>query len=282
MATGSRRSFGTRWPAWARALGAPLLVMSVGFHALLLFVPLPSRPVSEVEEDAEVEEEDVVDLLSISSLAEAEPVPAEAAPPAAETPPAAAPAVAPPAAPQAPAQPVVPEQYPETLPPEAPLEAAPLADDSVAEPNPPAAGFDPNRQAQLVSSAVGALGREPGSSNFDLTAQFPGDIWDLYVSQWPQTKQQCFFSAIGRNDYALQTPAADLRYLSRNVQLVERQDIPRTFSGQIVQALGQVYCGADLFEVQDGGNPILWVSLVPVSPGGSTTLVIFWQADPRR
>lgn len=259
-------------------------MLSMGFHALLLLTPIPSPSESEMEEKAtpEEEEEAVVDLLSISSLADAEPAPpAEEAPPAApETPP-------PPAAPPAPTQPVVPERYPETPPPETPPETIPEPPPAAEPPDlatadePPLAGFDPNRQAQLVSSAVGALGREPGKSNFDLTDQFPGDIWDLYVSQWSASTRRCFFDAIDRGSYALRPPAADLRYLSRNIQLVEQQDIPRTFAGQTVQPLGQAYCGSKLFEVQDGGSPILWVSLVPVSPGGSTTLVIFWQADPR-
>ncbi|WP_051158473.1 hypothetical protein [Nodosilinea nodulosa] len=280
MATGkSHRPFGVRWSPWIKTLAAPLLALSMGFHALLLITPLPSRPAAEAEADAApAEDEEVVDLLSISSLADAEP-----APPADETPAAEAPAGAPPpAAPQAPTQPVVPEQYPEA-PPEALPETPPAVDPLAADPSEPApvAGFDPNRQAQLVASAIGGLGREPGKSNFDLTDQFPGDIWDLYVVQWSATTQQCFFSAIDRGSYTLRPPAADLRYLSRNIQLVEQQDIPRTFAGQTVQPLGQAYCGNSLFEVQDGGSTILWVSLVPVSPGGSTTLVIFWQADPR-
>ncbi|MBE9141483.1 hypothetical protein IQ254_30570 [Nodosilinea sp. LEGE 07088] len=262
---------------WLRGLLAPLLGLSVLLHGLLLFAPVPSRPEPVVEEEAEVAEteETVVDLLSISSLADAEP-----APPPAETAAAATPPAPTPTAPQAPTQPVVPETYPDNPPsePSAATESSP-ADDPL-EPD-PGAGFDPNRQAQLVSSAVGALGREPGKSNFDLTDQFPGDIWDLYVSQWQTSTRQCFFGSIDRSAYTLRPPAADLRYLSRNIQLVEQQDIPRTFAEQTVQPLGQAYCGFNLFEVQDGGNPILWISLVPVSPGGSTTLVIFWQADPR-
>jgi hypothetical protein len=264
---------------WLKVLLAPLLGLSVLLHGLLLLSPVPSRPEPEVEaEEGVAEAEDtVVDLLSISSLADAEP-----APPPAETPAAATPVPPTPAAPQAPTQPVVPETDPDNPPPEPIAAVEPLPDpvDDPVDPD-PLAGFDPNRQAQLVSSAIGALGREPGKSNFDLTDQFPGDIWDLYVSNWQASTRQCFFGSIDRSAYALRPPAADLRYLSRNIQLVEQQDIPRTFAGQTVQPQGQAYCGNSLFEVQDGGSPILWVSLVPVSPGGSTTLVIFWQADPR-
>jgi hypothetical protein len=249
-----------------------------------------SNPAEESPETDPAAEETAVDLLSISTLATATPVPvtppttvAPAAPPApvaaAPQAPAPYPVEAPPV-PQADTEVVEPvaEPPPESTdspPPEEPIQGNRDADSA------PTPGFDPNRQAQLVGSAAGVLGRAPGSSNFDLTDQFPGDIWDLYISRWGAAKQQCFFSAIERDSYSLRAPAADLRYLSRNVQLVEQQDIPRTFTGQVVQPLGAAYCEADLFEVQDNGVPILWVSLVPVSPGGSTTLVVFWQTDPR-
>jgi hypothetical protein len=274
---------------WLKQVIAPLLGISLGLHGVLLLAPLPApAPEEETLEEVPTEEE-AVDLLSISSLATAIPAP-EATTPAATAPPAAAPPpVASPPAPQAPAP------YPENLPPPEllPEEDLITQGEPMQEPSPdpvipagtgnppPGSGFDPNRQAQLVGSALGVLGRAPGSSNFDLTDQFPGDIWDLYISRWAEAQQQCFFNTIDRDGYALRAPAADLRYLSRNIQLVEQQDIPRTFAGQSVQPLATTYCEAGLFEVQDNGSPILWVSLVPVSPGGSTTLVIFWQADPR-
>lgn len=277
--------------AWVKQVIAPLAGLSLGLHGLLLLAPMPaSNPAEESPETDPAAEETAVDLLSISTLATATPVPV--------TPPATVAPAAPPApvaaAPQAPAPYPVdapPPEMPTAQEPQAEAtEDVPLASTDAPPPEEPAPttpgsaptpGFDPNRQAQLVGSAAGVLGRAPGSSNFDLTDQFPGDIWDLYISRWGAAKQQCFFSAIERDSYSLRAPAADLRYLSRNVQLVEQQDIPRTFTGQVVQPLGATYCEADLFEVQDNGVPILWVSLVPVSPGGSTTLVVFWQTDPR-
>ena len=277
---------GLRRP-WLKQVIAPLAGLSLGLHGLLLLAPLPNP--NAAEETPEVDPaaaETAVDLLSISTLATATPVPvtppttpAPAAPPPPAPPP--HPAEVPPvplaATEEAQAEPVA--ESTDSPTPEEPVEEA-IQDDSGAD-SAPTPGFDPNRQAQLVGSAAGVLGRAPGSSNFDLTDEFPGDIWDLYISRWGAAKQQCFFSAIDRESYTLRTPAADLRYLSRNVQLVEQQDIPRTFAGQVVQPLETGYCEANLFEVQDQGTPILWVSLVPVSPGGSTTLVVFWQADPR-
>ena len=290
MMTSIKLPWGQRWP-WNHSVVAPLLVVSLGMHGLLLFTPFPPPATVEDEEDTAVaEEEAVVDLLSISRLATNSPV--------VESPPAdpvAAPPVAPPSAA---ALPPAPPPYAEQLPPEAlPTEETPSPEATAmgettpeassltgSDPlmsKPLASGFDPNRQSQLVGSAVGVLGRAPGSSNFDLTDEFPGDIWDLYVSRWPEARKQCFFSSIDQGSYTLRPPGADLRYLSRNIQLVEQQDIPRTFTGQVVQPLGPVYCETNLFEIQDQGIPILWVSLVPVSPGGSTTLVLFWSADPR-
>lgn len=286
MMTSIKLPWGQHWP-WNHSVMAPLLVVSLGMHGLLLFTPFPPPATVEAEEDTAVaEEEAVVDLLSISRLATNSPVVA--------SPPAAPPVAPPPAA----ALPPAPRPYAEQLPPEAlPAEETPspeatamgeattetssLAEPDPLVPEPPTSSFDPQRQSQLVGSAVGVLGRAPGSSNFDLTDEFPGDIWDLYVSRWPEARQQCFFSSIDQGSYALRPPGVDLRYLSRNIQLVEQQDIPRTFDGQTVQPLGAAYCEANLFEIQDQGIPILWVSLVPVSPGGSTTLVLFWSADPR-
>lgn len=263
---------------------APLFVLSVGLHLLLLIVPLPSRPEATVEPEATTSggEDEVVDLLSISSLASPEPEIPAAPPPAA----APEPEPVPPSDPQAPTQPAVPEIYPEQPPapepqPEMQPEAVSQDEPGPMEPESEPLGFDPDRQAQLVNDVAGSLGREPGKSNFDLTDQFPGDIWDLYVSQWNQARLQCFFSTIDRSSYTLAPGAADLRYLSRNIREIERTDIPRTFPGQTINPLGTAYCSELFFEILDGDRPILWLSLVPVSPGGSTALVIIWQQDPR-
>jgi hypothetical protein len=101
------------------------------------------------------------------------------------------------------------------------------------------------------------------------------------VSQWNPARHQCFFSSIDRSSYTLAPGAGDLRYLSRNIREIERTDIPRTFPGQTINPMGPAYCNEPFFEILEGGTPILWLSLVSVSPGGSTALVIIWQQDPR-
>ena len=84
-------------PQWGQRLTglkpliAPLLGLSLGLHGLLLLAPLPdSTPEPEVEE-VTPEEEEFVDLLSISRLAtpppEADPPPAAVAPSSSPPPP---------------------------------------------------------------------------------------------------------------------------------------------------------------------------------------------------
>jgi hypothetical protein len=270
-----------------RLLLAPLLVLSIGLHALLLVAPLPSSPEPDAEsEEPEVteEEDEVVDLLSISSLAT----------PEAELPPEPIPAEVPqepapqPAAPPAPTQPVVPETFPEELPPEPPPGDPPpeefAQDESLQVEPEPQVGFDPNRQAQLANNAVSGIGRAPGESVFDLTDQFTAANLDIPDNRplWPPEKRACFFSSIDANGFRPAAGAMDIRFLARNIELVRDHDIPRTFSQQTVAPLGPTYCNEELFEVIDAdGTPILWFSLVPVSPGGSTTLFVMWQQDPR-
>jgi hypothetical protein len=276
-------------PNLLRTLLAPLFVLSVGLHMVLLVVPLPSRPeTSEAADETEIveEEETVVDLLSISSLATAEPELPVEPPPAEAPPPEAAPK---PVASQAPTQPVVPETFPADPPPEPPPEEPPPDDFSQEEflepePEPPALGFDPNRQAELAGNVVNSIGRAPGESDFDLTDQFTGANLDLPDNRplWPAEKRQCFFNSVNANGFTPASGALDIRFLSRNVDLIRQNDIPRTFAQQTVNPLGPVYCNEALFEVLDvNGTPILWVSLVPVSPGGSSALVVIWQQDPR-
>lgn len=269
---------------FSRAFLAPLLIISVALHVGLLFFPLPSvtQDLPEEEETPDSAEAEVVDLLSISSLA-TEPVP--------ETPPEAPPpeAAAPAPQPQAPTQPVVPENYEqlpepspeETLPPDSPPEDFNNEDSGTAGNDMSGSGFDVTRQQNLVSNVAGAIGRAPGTSNFDITPNFPSLVPPQYLSAWSQGEVQCYFTSLTGSSFTLVPAAADLRYLSRNIENIENEDLPRTFAGQTLQKIDGGFCGSTFYQVSENGSPILWVSLVSVSPGGSTALVIFWQQDPR-
>ncbi|PZO33705.1 MAG: hypothetical protein DCF17_21595, partial [Shackletoniella antarctica] len=70
----SDRSLGANWPGWVKTLAAPLFVISLLTHGLLLVTPVPSSSAPELEEEVSAEEE-FVDLLSISSLSTPEPEP---------------------------------------------------------------------------------------------------------------------------------------------------------------------------------------------------------------
>ena len=265
----------------SRAFLAPLFIISAALHVGLLFFPLPSvtQDLPEEEETPDPEAEAVVDLLSISSLA-TEPVPET--PP--ETPPPEAASPAP--QPQTPTQPVVPDSY-EQLPESSSEETPPPdqefnnEDSGAGGDDTSGSGFDVTRQQNLVSGAAGTIGRAPGTSNFDITPDFPSLVPPQYLSAWSQGEVQCYFDSLTGSSFTLVPAAADLRYLSRNIENIENEDLPRTFAGQTLQKIDEGYCGSTFYQVSENGSPILWVSLVSISPGGSTALVVFWQQDPR-
>lgn len=294
----SPRSQSFNLPTWLKPLFAPLLLISLGLHGVLLLVPAPSGSAGDLQAEEEPVEADdgPVDLLSISSLA----TPEAELPPEPELPPesvAAPPPEAPP--PSAPTQPVVPEVYPDPgLPQEQPVETfddPPEADDFQSD-DPPEAennqAFEPpppaeealveQQQALQVSTR---LVRAAGDSNFDVTdTLFPFGAWPV-ISQWSGTEQACFFAEISEETFQLAAGAEDIRFLSRNIEFIERDDLPRTFPSPEYQLnrIDQGYCDRTFFEVYKAGQPVLFVSVVGIGPGNpqSTALVIFWSSDPR-
>ena len=271
---------------WLRLLLAPLLLLSVVAHLALLFIPLPSRPVTKTDEDAA--EEEFVDLLSISSIAAPEPEPepdlSSAPPPESAQPPAAAA----PTAPTAPTQPIVPEVFPDTPPPESTPVDNPIAADPAFEPAPePAPVFV---QEEEVVELFTRLTRGSGDSDFDSTAtSFPAIAYltPRGIREWSAAEQACFFTQINDTDFRLRPQAASLRYLTRNVQFIENQDIPRTFPAPefAVSGVAGGYCNRPLYQVLRNGQPYVFVSVAGVGVGATgqqaSGLVIIWTSDPR-
>ncbi|MGF1518822.1 MAG: hypothetical protein ACFCVB_13610 [Nodosilinea sp.] len=267
-------------PGWAKTLAAPLFVVSLLAHGLLLVTPVPSNSAPELEEEV-LEEEEFVDLLSISSLSTPEPEPEPELP--STLPPEAAPPPA--SAPSAPTQPVVPEVYPDTPPPEAaPADALSPTEEGA---------FDPPSEQSAVSAPPGEvaaiadrLARGQGS-NFDITeTSFPGLAYDIPrgIGEWSAQDQGCFFSQISADSYETLPNIASLRYWSRNVGLIQQEDLPGNFpppEHQIVD-LGS-YCQGTLFEIRRDDQVSIFVSIVGIGLGNpqSTGLVIFWGSDPR-
>jgi hypothetical protein len=271
-------------------LAVPLLGISVILHVGLLITPLSSRPVSEVEESA-VEEAEFVDLLSISRLAT--PPPETETPPSPLTPPAAATPTSPPS--PAPTAPRGPDRYPdpEALPPE-PVKTADPEDFSAQQEVQPntATGVAPVAQPVVqgpeVAEIVTRLTRGSGESDFDSTAtSFPAVAFLTRrgIQDWSAQQQACFFSEISADSYALAPRAVDVRYLTRNVEFIEQQDVPRTFPSPTYQVnrVPDGYCGHTLFQVLQGGQSLLFISVVGVGVGNpaGTGLVVIWSSDPR-
>lgn len=258
---------------------APLLLAPAALHGLLLVLPMPSGFTDlqkAAPEKAEPEKDGPVDLLSLSVLTQESPsVVAEL--PLEETP-----AHVSISEPQSSTQPVVLETNPEIPPEEQPQSPSPSPDDRPL-------AFDPARQQTVMESALNALSYKADGStnNFDQTDSFPENFYPLYIVgnhstyNWPDYKQTCFFDAISETSFQLRSGAFKLRYFLRNVDRVEQDDLPRTFPDQESQALSDGYCNEALYQITENGQPLVWVSLVAASPGGSTTLVIFWSQDPR-
>ena len=250
-------------PTWVKGLAAPLLLLSLGLHGLLLVTPIPPPPPAEPEPEPT---EDFVDLISISELLPPAPV---------------APVVAPPPPIPAPNQPVLPPSSPVT--PQAdgePPAAATTPEEEVAATPPP----------EEVNQLFTQLTRGSGDSDFDATETlFPFAAYSTRqgIQEWSAQEQACFFSQISPDTYSLRPPALSLRYLTRNVQFIETQDIPRTFPAPQfeVSQLEGGYCQRSLFQVLKGGQPLLFISVVGIGVGTpgqqGNGLVIIWSGDPR-
>jgi hypothetical protein len=269
-----------------RLLLTPLLGVSVVLHVALLFIPFPARDLAEVSEGETVpeEQEGAVDLLSLTNLA-VEPPPEAPEPPPQEPPPQQQSAPPPPGSVPPPPDPTqIPEGLPEPTEDNTPQDEGLPNDDLPPSNTPPASAFDPARQ-QVLLGLGSAIGRPPGESNFDVTEiLFPAAAWQQAFKVWAPDRLQCFFTSIAQETYQLAPGAADVKYLSRNIQFIEREDLPRTFSGLDVVKFPDGYCGNDFYEVQEAGVQVgIWVSVIGVGAGNppGTAVIIFWIADPR-
>ncbi|MEA5450850.1 hypothetical protein VB780_19880 [Leptolyngbya sp. CCNP1308] len=264
-----------------KLLLAPLLGLSLVLHGLLLLAPAPSsRPAPQTETEDTAEDE-FVDLLSIGTLSRPEPETVSPPPEAAPPPPAAT-------APPPPSQPIAPTRSPN------PPAAAPIATDTPPPPEPaftaepePATAAVPDEEVVEIFTR---LSRGSGESDFDSTAtSFPAIAYLIPqgIAAWSPQDQACFFTQIDDATYSTQPSVVSLRYLTRNVQLIEEQDIPRTFPPPQYQVnrVADGYCNRPLFQVVREGQPYLFISLVGIGVGASgqqaSGLVLIWADDPR-
>ena len=259
-----------RKPLWRwQWLVAPLMGISVVLHIGLLFVPLPATDIASEEdveeEEPESEEEEVIDLLAVSEILPPEPTPEE---PVAEEPP---PETPPPANPDIPPDP---EQIEELLVEEEEQEEF-LEEEDLEEEVP---DVDPVKQDGVVGR-TGDINEE-----FDQTDGFPGNVDGLPEgpAEWDLDKIDCFFEEldIPGNYYRLWSDARLLKFFTKNHQSIVTDDMPLTFPPpeSIVPLRG--YCGEPLYLIEENGEPVMFVSVIPVGVGGSSGLLIFWTSDP--
>jgi hypothetical protein len=271
-------------PTWVKTLVAPLFIISVVLHGLFLLAPVPPPPPPEEETEAESDEEVFVDLLSIQSLdlPEAEPD-LPTAPPVAAATPLPAPVVNP-------NQPVISEAPPDAPPPEQSLAESPLPPEEAPLAADPQAAAPAAYVQEEAAEIFNRLTRGSGDSDFDSTeTAFPYAAYSTRqgIQEWSPQEQACFFTQINADTYTPLPNVASLRYLTRNVQFIETQDIPRTFPAPQYQinAISGGYCNRPLFQVFRDGNPFLFISVAGVgvgTPGQQASgLVIIWTSDPR-
>ncbi len=243
--------------------------LSLLLHMALMLMPIPDqeREPEVTEEETLTEEEEAIDILSISDLPALEEPTTETLPEQPQTP---DPPIQNSLIPPDLERPIVSDEVIDEpmLDEETALEENPL--DNEGNPQ-----FDPTRQSTLLGQ-TGSINVE-----FDGTADFPQNIWALGYLQ--NLNLDCFFAEITPNGYRLLAQANQLKFFRRNYGLVVSEDLPLTFANQTLVEVPDGYCGEQLFEIQDNGVPTLYVSTIKIGPGNppASIVLIFWTADPR-
>jgi hypothetical protein len=141
-----------------------------------------------------------------------------------------------------------------------------------------------------VADLFSRLTRGSGDSDFDSTAtSFPYAAYSTPggIREWSPSVQGCFFTQISAETFSTLPKVVSLRYLTRNVQFLEQQDIPRTFPPPQFQVSSEPggYCNHTLFQVLRDGQPYLFISLLGIGVGApgqqASGLVLIWSSDPR-
>lgn len=255
-----------RRPTLKKLLYHPLTWIAVGFHVLLLVVPLSQRPPNDVsvEEKTNPEEEVAIDILNLSDIAASSPPPENIPPPeASPVPPLpAAPAPAPrqvavaaAGAPTTPAAPVT----------SAPAAGAPAASapaGSTPPPGTPPPAFDPAPAQGVFISGLGNLGVRdntavgmPDKKSFRRPENF-----ENFVSGTEPV-------AAAKEARWLDDEPADLlpviqsTYAQSNITFTQLSN----------------YGGEPLYQLTTDGQTILYMSIVALE---GSSLLVMWENNP--
>ncbi|MEM8603608.1 MAG: hypothetical protein AAGE59_11190 [Cyanobacteria bacterium P01_F01_bin.86] len=141
-----------------------------------------------------------------------------------------------------------------------------------------AIAFDPNVQEQLIekgqqalgSSPAGLLNSDPGLANGAIEIRWPDDI-----------DQEAFLDRLDPELGPVPVDgAADAYVLTRSADSAT-EEIASLYGVEDLTAR-EDYQGAPLYELQEQGVPQLFVSVIGVGTGNSSTLVVVWPSDPHQ
>lgn len=147
-------------------------------------------------------------------------------------------------------------------------------DTAAEEPQSTAIAFDPDRQEALIANGQEGLVSAPGS-------ELATDIVNITIESWPEEiEQAAFLSGLDPDDGPVPVAtAADAVFLSLppDAAIDEIEDLYGVDASE-----EQPYEGAPLYELTEDDVPQLFVSLIGVGTGGSSTVAVIWAEDPRQ
>lgn len=269
------------WTAWYR----PMLLASIALHGLVLIVPIPSNPV--IADEEELSEEETVDLSALAALSQL-PSPSPSSQPEVAPSPSSAPSplIAP-----------APDPVPALVQPE-PVISSP---DPVPEPSPTA---DITPTPTPTPSSVASV---PEAFR-DLTPEELQRLQALLAQREANAASQT--GAIGQTVRAAQQVPINCTLFRDYAPLffsdcggagTESQKKPEVFWVEIVppqrrnrvvdyyreafpnyqlEPTEQEYADGELYAILQGQTPILYLNIVSVGLGGSTTIAVLWLENP--
>lgn len=154
--------------------------------------------------------------------------------------------------------------------------AATPESDPAAQESPPTTDLDLARQEELLTQGREALLESQFGS---VNADNPSLVVSFTESGWPEDlDQSCFLSALNPDTGLVPAETgADAFFLTQNLDFV-----PETLAEVYGLEPTQVdhYCDAPLYTLNEAGIPYLFASVIGLGEGGSSSVVVVWEANP--
>jgi hypothetical protein len=138
-----------------------------------------------------------------------------------------------------------------------------------------AIALNPPQQSALLETGRQRVAASPvGSLNQQLALAAAA-----LETGWPATiEQSCFLADLTTETFRPVETAADALILSEAADQVP-STLSRIYEAEAADA--DEYCGAPLIQLSLNGAAQLFASVIPLSDEATSTLVVFWTADPR-